>query len=396
MYSFHSLKTMYPYAAPMLALAASEIVLAQDRAALRFKTDGSFKLSIFEDLHFGEAEDLDWGPKQDLYGQKVMNAVLDHEDQQLVVLNGDLITGENTYLHNSTDYVNEIVKPLIERNRVWASTYGNHDSDFNLSRSNILAREQTWPNSLTRQDVDTPTSGVSNYYLPVYSADKRKRCPELILWMFDSRGGHFYQQLDDEGNRVGQPSWVDQTVVDWFQVTKSKLRKQYGKDIPSLGFVHIPVSAMLAYQQSQGPQPHYEPGINDDVPLDQQKQDTPFMEALLDTPGMMALFSGHDHGNDWGFRWNSQLPGMNLTGNGLCLFFSRHSSYGGYGTWTRGSRQILVTEESLQTLSFETWNRLETGEISGRIMVDESYGHTYYPRVNDTHTSLDDSPLEPQ
>ena len=51
-----------------------------------------------------------------------MNTVLDVESPQLVVLNGDLITGENTYLANSTHYVDEIVQPLVQRGLSWAST----------------------------------------------------------------------------------------------------------------------------------------------------------------------------------------------------------------------------------------------------------------------------------
>ena len=46
--------------------------------------------------------------------------------------------------------------------------------------------------------------------------------------------------------------------------------------------------------------------INDDIPVkyqghtvDYAGQDIPFMEALLQTKGLLATFSGHDHGNDW-------------------------------------------------------------------------------------------------
>ena len=41
------------------------------------------------------AEDLDWGPAADVKSTRVMNTILDAELPNLVVLNGDLITGEN-------------------------------------------------------------------------------------------------------------------------------------------------------------------------------------------------------------------------------------------------------------------------------------------------------------
>ena len=363
--------------------------------SLRFTTDGTFQLSIFEDLHYGEAEDSVWGPQQDINSTRVVNTILDIEPPQLVILNGDLITGENTYLHNSTGYVDEIVKPLLERNLPWASSYGNHDNEFNLSSSKILAREHTWPNALTKQMVDTPTSGVSNYFLPVYSNDRHCDSPELIIWFFDSQGGNTYQRLKD-GSQVPRQDWVDQSVVEWFIETNGKMENHYGKTIPSIAFVHIPVNAMLAFQQGPGVRPQYEPGINDDNPLAQQAQgsddgsyggqDIPFMQAMLETKGLMATFSGHDHGDDWCFRWDTRLPGMNITGNGLDLCFGRHSGYGGYGTWTRGSRQILITLEGLKRREVETWVRLETGDVTGKVTLNGTYGQDGYPVVPDTTT----------
>jgi len=178
-----------------MALLATRAVLAVPTtpslpSTLRFTANGTFQLSVFEDLHFGEGENTVWGPQQDADSTRVMNTILDAEHQQLVVINGDLITGENTFKANSTDYVTKVVQPLVQRNLLWASTYGNHDSDFNLSRNAILAREQTWKNALTKQDVNTSTSGVSNYYLPVYSANSHEKVPKLLLWFFDSRGGN--------------------------------------------------------------------------------------------------------------------------------------------------------------------------------------------------------------
>lgn len=93
--------------------------------ALHFTENGTFQITIFEDLHFGEAEDTDWGPSQDANSLRVMETVLSSEATQLVVLNGDLITGENTYKENSTNYIDRIVAPIVEVGLPWASTYGS-------------------------------------------------------------------------------------------------------------------------------------------------------------------------------------------------------------------------------------------------------------------------------
>jgi len=196
---------------------------------------------------------------------------------------------------------------------------------------------------------------------------------------------------------------VDLSVVEWFTTTRNRLRAEHGQDLPALAFFHIPTNSSLAFQQGPGVRPHYEPGINDDNPLAQQGcaggqgtvtgntftysgQDVPFMQALLSTRNLMVSFSGHDHGNDWCFRWDSRPPGMALTGNGLNMCFGRHSGYGGYGTWTRASQQILLTEGNLNDKAPETWLRLENGNVVGRVTLNGTLSQDYYPLVPDTNT----------
>jgi hypothetical protein len=340
-----------------------------------------------------------WGPQQDINSVKVINKILDSESPDLVVLNGDLITGENSYLENSTAYIDQIVGPMVKRGLTWASTYGNHDSDFNISHETILAREHLWPNARTTQMVFDDNAGVSNYYLPIYPSDCKQgiNCsPSFLLWFFDSRGGWRYQQKDTHGNKIGFPNWVDQSVVTWFKQTNAKLVEKAGKVIPSLAFVHIPTNASLSAQVAAKINPTKEPGINDDYLLAQQAQgwcpdgnpaggcsyggqDIPFMQAVASTPGLIALFSGHDHGDTWCYKWNGQLPGMSVVGNGTNLCFGQHSGYGGYGNWIRGSRQVLISEDTLSDWEVDTWIRLESSAVVGEVSLNATYGADTYP-----------------
>ncbi|KAL1881292.1 hypothetical protein Daus18300_001145 [Diaporthe australafricana] len=354
---------------------------------LKFRDDGTFQISIFEDLHFGENAWDSWGPQQDINSVKVINQILDNESPQLVVLNGDLITGENTFKENSTTYVDQIVGPLVSRNLTWASTYGNHDSDFNLSREGILERERLWANSRTRSMVPGPNAGVTNYYLPVYpanctftaspaAASSLPCTPELILWFFDSRGGHYYQTLDADGIRVGMPDWVDTSVVDWFRQTNAQLVRDHGTTIPSLAFVHIPTNASQALQTtSPGVDANRQPGVDDDYVLAAQGQ------------GWCADGVTDDGSCDtWCYKWEGVLPGMTVAGKGLNLCFGQHSGYGGYGNWIRGSRQILVSREQLKDLAVDTWIRTEAGTVVGSVSLNATYGTDLYPATPDDET----------
>lgn len=319
-------------------------------------------------------------------------------------MNGDLTTGENLFFENSTDYVDMMVAPMVERGLPWASTYGNHDYQVNITGEIILERERRYINAQTRQMVHGDDIGISNYYLPVYAEDCTgcDCAPELMLWFFDSRGGFRYQELDVDGDEIGFPNWVDATVVDWFKESHRRIQSRFNKIIPSIGFVHIPTNASQTLQLASV-DPNLQPGINHDRPLSQQAQnwcsdgthsgscryggqDIPFMEAIATTPGMMALFSGHDHGNTWCHKWDGVIDGLDVDGHGVHLCFGQHTGYGGYSSWIRGARQIHVTKEKLKKFELDTWNLLEDGRIVGAVTLNATYGEDWYPAVPNDQT----------
>ncbi|KAI1016398.1 hypothetical protein LB503_010461 [Fusarium chuoi] len=361
---------------------------------LKFKSDGTFQISVFSDLHFAE-DASSIGPEKDARTVKVMGDVIDAELPDLVVLNGDLINGESTFIHNSTVYIDQIVSPMVDRNMTWASTYGNHDHNRNLNGTAMLEREHTWPGSRTDSMVPGSDAGTTNYYLPVYASNCSSNCtPELILWFFDSRGGFYYQG-------GSQPNWVDKSVVEWFNETNADLREEYGKNIPSLAFVHIPVYASLMLQNN-GVDENYHPGINDETVIQQgagwcadkkggcdySDQDLPLMQALVATPGVIGLFSGHDHANSWCYKWEDKVGDMDLAGNGINLCYGQHTGYGGYGDWIRGGRQIVVTQEGLENLEIDSHIRLESDEVVGRISLNSTYNTDAYAVTPNQKTFL--------
>lgn len=207
----------------------------QTEQKLRFASDGTFRITVFSDTHFGEGmwhqplppknhrntQDLvqnktashqSFGAQNDAQSVEVMRKVLKAENQQLVVLNGDLITGDDAISDKVTDFLDQIVAPINEAGLPWASTYGNHDNQPRLLSKNIFKREKTYKNSLTQSMVPNSSefTGVTNYYLPVYAASGPQTIPALILWFFDSRGGFRYGTTQSKAN--ARPEWVDKSV----------------------------------------------------------------------------------------------------------------------------------------------------------------------------------------
>lgn len=73
--------------------------------------------------------------------------------------------------------------------------------------------------------------------------------------------------------------------------------------IPSLAFVHIPPSVTEAFRKSGLRTESTEPGISEEIISVLADSvpggDSAFLQALTETEGLMAVFSGHDHRIDW-------------------------------------------------------------------------------------------------
>jgi hypothetical protein len=153
---------------------------------------------------------------KDTKSKKVMSDILAEEDIDFVVLNGDLISGERTQKSNPSKHVVSVISPLVNEGYLWASTYGNHDSEVNLDpEEDVFKTETRYRNSLTQSRVSGLNAGVTNYYLPVFthSASKTSK-PALILWFFDSKGGHYHQKNGAGDLSAKRPNWIDESVRD--------------------------------------------------------------------------------------------------------------------------------------------------------------------------------------
>ena len=365
-------------------------ISAHQKSPLCFTPNHTFHISVFSDLHYGEDEDS-FGIDQDIRSTALMRQVLDVERPDFVILNGDLITGENTFASNATQYIHQIVKTLQEGGFRWASTYGNHDSKYNLSREALFHEEKEYLKSYTSHGPPG-TDGVTNYVLPVYGPDCLDQrsstagnlTPRALLWFFDSRGGAEYQHQPANVDNI--ENYVSNATVRWFQSTNEEIQRKHGP-LPSLAFVHIPMKAFVDLQNQQSPavhSPQY-PGLNADVPVAQQgpsgtgSESVPFMQALLATEGLHSIYSGHDHGDSWCGRWPAEtLPEYGQEKRPF-LCFCKHSGFGGYGTWNRGVRQVRLMIDDDGAVGVDTWVRMEGGNVVTAVTLNETYGHDVYP-----------------
>jgi len=122
------------------------------------------------------------------------------------------------------------------------------------------------------------------------------------------------------------------------------LKQKYQKTIPGIAFFHIP-----SEEYSNLYEKNLCFGMADDN-VDTQTVNNGLFSTFKEMGDVRATFVGHDHGNSWCCK--------SKTGIDVC--FGRHSGYGGYGEWDRGSRIIMLSK---QTNSIFTYVRMEDGSI---------------------------------
>ncbi|KZT33791.1 Metallo-dependent phosphatase [Sistotremastrum suecicum HHB10207 ss-3] len=335
---------------------------------LSFRPDGTFKISVFSDLHYGENPAGTWGRVQDFNSTRLLTNMLASEKPDYVVINGDLITGESAFSDNSTKLYDQIMAPLILSNVPFSCTYGNHDNQVNISHIEELQHEvQVAPQSYTRASPSGVggKGGPANYWVPIYFRPSDP-VPSLILWFFDSRGG--YDERD-----VPIPDWVDDSVAGWIEEETHMMNKVWGKgeERGSLVFMHIPPHAVQKLQANLTDEAN--PGLNDDdlgegsvqstvPPLSacRDECDRVFWDSLTSNiKNVHAIVSGHDHGNEWCAVEPSK---------GVVFCFDKHSGYGGYDAdhWNHGVRNFLFTSANASD-GVESWIQYETGESKARV-----------------------------
>ena len=298
----------------------------------------TFTILQIADIHLGEAEDTEWGPEQDVKTFRALRKILSHQRADLLIFSGDQLTANNVDANATTYY--KILGDFIDSYKIpWGIIFGNHDdADFEASngtiykaktrRTELLLSIQPYSFGVTRQDSPANVFGVSNYVLNVYLQETI--AVQIIL-------------LDSGGGRL--PTEVQQSQLDWISTVRLK-------DTPAVVFQHIPTQQYVYSRKLCV-------GSNGDGGIDPVDEDPGIVDYLSKDGQVHFLAVGHNHGNSYCCRTSS--------GGVLSLCFGRHSGYGGYGSFHRGSRvyELTVNVESGE-LSFKSWIQMESGDVVER------------------------------
>lgn len=310
------------------AIADSELDFPSN-SPLRFRSDKSFKIITFGDIHWDRNCDKD---QQTL---RAMDTIVEAEKPDLVIYLGDNCVSDN--LRAVREGYKQLTEPVVRRGIHWAATLGNHDGEHGgLTRAEVYRCMLGHPGNLSRPG---PASihGDSNFILPIM--DRTGEKPAALLYVLDSNA--YYKQ-----DNLETYDWIRRDQIQWYRKASEVYRqKNQGDFLPSYAFFHIPLPEFGLFYTNKS-----RVGIKqEDVCC--SAINSGLCATILEHRDIKAIFCGHDHVNDY------------ITGfHGLWLGYARGISYNTYGqeNYAKGSRVIVLKEGKA---SFDTWLRLEDKQV---------------------------------
>ncbi|MCY1723224.1 metallophosphoesterase family protein [Prolixibacteraceae bacterium Z1-6] len=306
-------------------LVFSSVVQAQNKADLRFNKKGEFKIVQFTDTHVNLSKNTN------LNVYDIVADIMKAEKPDLVVLTGDIVTGENPK-RGYERFENVFAKAGIP----WVVTFGNHDSESNFPRQEVAELLQQFRWCLNNDTGET--EGNSNFTLTV--AGKKKENNALLYFMDSQEYSTLKPLVDGWG-------WFKHEQVDWYR----KKSKEFtclnnGTPMNALAFFHIPLPEYIQAWNNK---------INPPVGVRNEDECSPeintgMFAAMLESGDVMGTFVGHDHINDY--------IGVHY---GIALAYGRVTKVmkNPEEDPLAGGRVIVLTEEERK---FDTWIRDMNGK----------------------------------
>ncbi|SDE43403.1 metallophosphoesterase family protein [Auraticoccus monumenti] len=327
------------------ALAPAGPAAAESRPSpLRFGSDRRFRIVQFNDTQDDE--------QTDRRTVQLMEEVLDTEKPDLVVMNGDNITGGCDNETEMRQAMNNVVQPMETRGVPWVLTYGNHDEDSTpqggLDEEDMLGIYRSYEHNLNEPSAKGVT-GTGNMALTIAGSRSRRRAA-FALYLLDS--GRYAPGTIAGQDLEGYPTWdwlrMDQ--VGWYTRTSEDIqRRAAGSTVPALMFIHIPLweyRFMWFGGVDERNGANHELAVQRHGIVGERNEDEcpgPFnsgmFSAILHRGDVRGVFCGHDHVNTYVGSYY-----------GVMLGYAGNTGFGTYGlagaerNRLRGARVFDLTE----------------------------------------------------
>lgn len=287
--------------------------LYESKLTLSFGSDGKFKILVFSDTDINT------------YTVSAMEAMLDEENPDLVILNGDVSSGFSTK-SELEEYLKVLCAPMENRRIAWCHIYGEQDGDAGLSAA--LQNEVYSSFKYCVSKADFESFGAYSYFLPVFadSSAESGSAPVFGVWALGQTGlisnspvapggtDSLLTSISGEGKDYG---YVTQSHVDWLTDSAEMMKKDREKGIPSIAVTHTPIDEFNII--AENPDKCSFSGVMGETVSSSPIQSGLFA-ALLETKSVLGLYCGHDHLNNYSGKYM-----------GIELGYVASVGYDGYG-----------------------------------------------------------------
>ncbi|XP_065859977.1 probable inactive purple acid phosphatase 29 isoform X1 [Euphorbia lathyris] len=349
----------------VIVLALSRfLVVFSVKQQLRFRNNGEFKILQVADMHFADGKSttcLDVFPSQlptcsDLNTTAFVERMIRAEKPDLIVF-----TGDNIFGFDATDApksLNAAFAPAIASKIPWVAILGNHDQESTLSREGVMKHIVGLKNTLSQVNpVEAHViDGFGNYNLEVSGVKGSRFENKSLLNLFFLDSGDYSTVPSIPGY-----GWIKPSQQFWFQRTSQRLRRAYTSKpeaqkgaAPGLVYFHIPLPEFASFDSTNFTGEKLEgissPSVN-----------SGFFTTMVESGDVKAVFTGHDHLNDFCGRLN-----------GIQLCYAGGFGYHAYGKagWSRRARVLVASLERSEkrdwgvVKSIKTWKRLDDENLS--------------------------------
>ncbi|ESQ28230.1 hypothetical protein EUTSA_v10018823mg [Eutrema salsugineum] len=274
----------------------------------------------------------------DLNTTSFLQRTIASEKPDLIVFSGDNVFG----LCETSDVAKTMkmaFAPAIESGIPWVAILGNHDQEGDMTRETLMKYISKMPNSLSQ--VNPPDAwvhkidGFGNYNLIVEGPFGSPLFFKSILNLYLLDGGD-YVKLDGFSFKY---DYVKTSQQNWYEHTSKWLENS---SAPGLVFLHIPMPEFAQFTK-----PTEMTGVRQE-PTCSPPINSGFFTKLVERGDVKAVFSGHDHINDF----CAQINGINLC-------YAGGAGYHGYGMpgW---ARRVRVVEAQLEKTIYGRWGAVDT------------------------------------
>lgn len=268
---------------------------------MKFSKD-KFKILQLTDTHFGslpEAED-------DFKTYDLIDKAIKNEDVDLIVHTGDIIWSEG--IDDPSAIFKKVMKKLDSYNIPIAITFGNHDSEDNITRSEL---REIFDSLVTNKSEKTDSFIIDDKEAYTIKLEDENGIVSII-YMIDSSD---YDPLN-----LGIYAYNYPEQVDWFRKTSNKYKKN--ENIKrSIVFQHIP---LVEYWMASD---YIIDGVCHETNemISSPKLNTGLFSAMVLNGEIWGMSVGHDHENNFDSIYQ-----------GIHLKYGNSTGFQAYGELAKG------------------------------------------------------------